>query len=347
MSKEPTWWQRLTGHRFGADNFSIAQRQLLARLTVQPLDDYLKRVWEPYVGSLERLVRRFVAEGLLEDATLAEKVGARGLGELQTLAKQYGLKSSGTKAELGQRLAPVLPPAVASQMTAHLRLYRPTPAGQAIIDEYQRKEHAAYATMEAQALDALIRGDVHRAEAAALAFQTTYRYVVRVTGISTEVHDQSTYLLAHPQPDLAVDAGARRAVAARLVLSLLLGEQGRASKRLLDATGGSFACPAINEYLRHNPYRKGAQGDSEVEQSTPRMVADIYAHTLYGEASSVVTLRQLQAAHVGHGIQIIVFKDDGCSVCGHGKQHYRWAELVELPHLPRHWGCRCSYSPWV
>jgi len=314
------------------------------RLTVQPIDDYLKHVWEPHVGSLERVVSRFIQDGLLESATASEKLSSRSLGELQALAREHGIAASGTKAELGERLASLLPPAMTDEMTAHIRLYRATSLGETVIELYRQEEHDAYTTMEVQATESLLRGDLEKAEVAVVAYQRTYRYVVRWPRSTPSTHDQSAYLLAHPQPDLPVETATRRAVAAALVVSLTLGEYNRVAQRVLRATGGWFTCPALDGYLRSQPH--GQRIHSEIDL-TPKHLADIYAHTLYAEAAGVTELQHLRADHVGHGVQIIHDKNDGCHICSGGKHCYRWTELGELPRIPRHWGCRCCYATWI
>jgi hypothetical protein len=314
------------------------------------VDDYLAKVWEPHVGKLDQAITRFLRDGLLEDATVADKLASRGRPELQALARHYGVRISGTKRELADALAVVLPPRVADELVGSVRMYRATPSGQAIIDASQANERRAYAAMELDALAALRRGDIKRAHAAVMRYMLDHHYVVRPAKDSPPP-DEAAYLLASRYEDLPADDRIRREVAVQLALCVLEGDYNKVERRLLDATDGEFSCPAVVAYLGNDPH------GVEHREIRPEDVASLYGHTKIAEAQSARTLAELRKAQkpvprgmerfAVRGIQILSNPKNPCHVCDSGKLTYRWSEIGELPRLPRHWGCTCCYTAWV
>jgi len=171
-------------------------------------------------------------------------------------------------------------------------------------------------------------------------------------GIPSSLVDTASYLLTLPYEDLPYPAERRRLVGAQLALGVLLWERPEViAGRLLHLTDGQFTCPSLEAFLRHNPpgtlwfhFNPNRQQDR----------ATLYSQTRCVEAAATVRLKRLLEAsvprlrEVGHqGIEILYAAGRRCALCLQSKRQYGWSELGSLPKLPRHWGCRCMYVPWI
>jgi hypothetical protein len=344
------------------------QKELLTFLSRVSITDYLRQRWEPTVGSLDRWITTFTQAGLLREATMREKFASiYGLEQYKALSKQYGLKTSGKKADLAQALCDVMPVHEIQKATAHVRLYHATDSGTNIIDAYAAEKIHAHDVMEGEAFTALLGGHLqgavdtilrHKREFGFPRLQSSETVYNIATGSTTErstvIHaegfdgktlQEAAYLLRHPIADIPLDEQKRRAIAARLALSCLIGaDDKKVADHLLQTTHGVFPCPALVEFLK-NPC--GTLVGTDVTAVTPKQLAQIYAHTRFFEASTAVELAELLAKHFSTGIQIIAAKDPHCRICNAGKHHFSWSDIQSMPKLPRHWGCRCLYASWT
>jgi len=112
--------------------------------------------WRAVLGEPpERVVRRFVKEGLLEPASLAECLEAKlTVDELKRLLRSHGLPVSGRKPELARRLADGAPDA-ARQAVVGSEMLRCTDAGRVLAEEYLVAEQRRRRQAEEESLQAL------------------------------------------------------------------------------------------------------------------------------------------------------------------------------------------------
>jgi hypothetical protein len=157
----------------------------------------------------------------------------------------------------------------------------------------------------------------------------------------------AAYLVNHPYDDLPLNECQRREVGAQIALSLFLGESvSGAVKRILQLTGGGFACAPLEEFLRTNP-RCGY--GPKTDPNNPKDLIELYVQTRLGEATVTLRLKQVlrsRESRVIRGIEILCMGDT-CEICSGGKRQYYWSEIDDLPRIPRHWGCGCCYVAWI
>jgi len=335
----------------GIKSLSKAQYEFLIRLQRQPVDTRMFDIWAPIVGNCENTTTRFIKEGFLEEASVAEKFDKKyRVVDLKPFLEQYNMKKKGKKAETIEALLAVMPPSEATNAVNDLRLYSFTPMGQQSIDDYLREKKKAKNAMESEATSYLIRGDIKAAGKRISQYESEQLFP-RGIGIdwSHGMPESSLmgarYLLNYPYQDLDVSDGQRKEIGTRLALSNLLGEHvSDAGKRLLDVTNGTLPCAPLVEFLRNSPCGGYA---SNMDPDKPENLAELYAHTRLFEASSLREIASLKASKVGKGIEILPVGNDQCSICNGGKLKYRWSDVSKMPMLPRHWGCRCTYVGWI
>ena len=157
--------------------------------------------------------------------------------------------------------------------------------------------------------------------------------------------------------DLDAPPERRRLVMATLVVNRMFGLSGATGPRLLEALEGEFPCPSLVEWLKGDPCGPMAidmipelddEDEGPLDKATWKpdryLLAYLYAHTKNFEATNVSKLNRI--IRQGQGVRI--FRPPGaesCRMCQQDKTVYHAGELIDLPALPRHWGCRCFYTP--
>lgn len=335
-------------HGHAAGGLTRAQLEFLSRLP--PIDDHAMRVWDPNVGSVESCVKSLQKLGFIREASPAEKLDrTHSVAQLKKLATQYGSRKSGNKALIIDSLLAVIPDRSLRALVEGVRLYAPTETGEAIVADFKQAKALERSDMEAEAANALRAGRIEQAANVVAAYEAKQVFgrgmgINWSKGMSDTTQEQAALLLNSSYDDLPLDPSKQEEVAVGLALSDLLGQGSReAARRLMHLTEGKFACPELEAYLRdkgHGGYASGAKPDN------PRDVAEVYAHTRLFAASSQITLARLKRHRTGKGVEILPVNDD-CKICSGGPYRYAWSGLTDLPSLPLHWGCRCTYVPWV
>jgi hypothetical protein len=333
------------------NKLNAAQYELLSCLTKQQVDENLQQTWTPIVGSIEHNIALFTSEGLIEEATLEEKFDSKfRVAELKALLDNHSISAKGKKMELIAKYLDTIPLVTAASEVADVRLYKATAEGKKRIELYQQEKEMARKTMEASAMAYLMNGDFTRA-CQRIALYESQQVFMRSQGIdwSKGVPEPymrvAAYLLAHSYDELPLLENERKLVGARLALSALLGETyADAGRRIIDVANGEFGWTVFANVLRTDPccgYAKGCNLDDPLE------VAQLYARVRMSEAYTSLDLEKLSVSRLGKGIKILPVNGDRCISCTRGKHQYSWSEIQDLPRLPRHWGCQCTYSAWI
>jgi len=332
---------------------ALAEGEFLIALSRYPLDDGLRQKWAGLLGPVEPVIGRFVSEGLLEDAPLAEKLArTHSVADLKALLRERGLKVSGAKNSLVYRLLQALPPDKARGLGTASEVYRATALGAERIEGHRKRREQDRQRTEQTAIDHLQRGQLEAARRVVEDYDARQLYP-RLTrepaqgspvGISFSLSDDRVprRLLAGQYTDLELPQDKRKLVAAYLALADLLGEGfGWMAERLVSLVGGVLQCPSLLSWLRDE-----SRGTSTIYSSDAlKDVAELYAHTKFMEASASVSLEDLLNSRVGKGIEILP-PDSECVLCNRRPLRFSWSQVGQLPRLPRHWGCRCVYVAW-
>lgn len=327
----------------GSPDNERASDELLLRLGKgHPFGDTFQSDWwtEALGAPAERVLDRLLQEGALEPKFR--------LADLKPLMEQYGLKKSGKKADLLARLVEAMAPEEAVALFANVRAFAPTPAGTAQINAYLARCEAEKSETERKILVALDRGDMQAAGDAAAAYAAAQVFPRGIgidwsEGYPPPYLEEFSQMMADPQVALPYPADIKKKIAAQLVLAQMMGEDGlKWTRRVLEVTGGAFECPDIDDFL-HDPVGGYASG---IDRTNPQEVADLYLHTLSFRASAMTSLKKLRTQRsLGlKGIEILNVRDQPCRVCDAGRHKFSFAQLADLPALPRHWGCRCLYA---
>jgi len=339
---------------YGKDSqgrLNATQYELLICLAELPVDERLQNTWMPIAGPLEHNIALFISEGLIEEASLKEKLESKfRVADIKALLEKHCIPAKGKKSELIAKFLDALPYATAAKEVADVRLYRATEEGRKRIYSYLRQKEMARKAMENEALVRLMKGDVVGA-GQRIALYESRQVFPRGAGIDWAKGMPETflkiagYLLAHDYEELPLLEAQRKEVGARLALSAMLGEPyAEAGKRILDVANGEFGWKVFGNVLRTDPccgYAKACNLDDPLE------VAQLYARMRLGEACMSLDLEKLSASRLGRGIRILPANGDRCISCTNGKQQYTWSEIKDLPRLPRHWGCQCTYAAWI
>jgi hypothetical protein len=333
------------------NKLSAAQYELLSCLTKQQVDQNLQQTWTPIVGSLEHNIALFTSEGLIEEASLEEKFDSKfRVAELKTLLEKHSIPAKGKKMELIAKYLDTIPLTTAACEVADVRLYKATAEGKKHIELYLKQKEMAYKTMEASATAYLMNGDLTRA-GQRIALYESQQVFMRGPGIDWSKGmpepylKVAAYLLAYSYDELPLFENERKEVGARLSLSALLGETyAEAGRRILDVANGEFGWAVFANVLRTDPccgYAKACNLDDPLE------IAQLYARMRMNEACTSLDLEKLSVSRLGKGIKILPANGDRCISCTRGKHQYSWSEIQDLPRLPRHWGCQCTYAAWI
>jgi hypothetical protein len=333
------------------NKLSAAQYELLSCLTKQQVDQNLQQAWTPIVGSIEHNIALFTSEGLIEEASLEEKFESKfRVAELKALLEKHSIPAKGKKMELIAKYLDTIPLAAAATEVADVRLYRLTAEGKKHIDLHLQQKEMSRKTMEASAMAYLMNGDLTRAGQRIALFESQQIFP-RSTGIDwtkgmpEPCMKMAAYLLAYSYDELPLLVNERKQVGARLALSALLGETyAEAGRRILDVANGEFGWAVFANVLRTDPccgYARACNLDDPLE------VAQLYARMRMNEACTSLDLEKLSVSRLGKGIRILPANGDRCISCTSGKHQYSWSEIQNIPRLPRHWGCQCTYTAWI
>lgn len=328
------FWRRRKSNPLTTDSLSDAQLEFLSRLFV--MDKQTSDYWQSSVGNVEDLIENLLRIDLIKEASLADKVEYQfRLPDLKKLAKQYDTKRSGKKAAIIEALLEVMPEAEASTLVPQMRAYSLTENGKATVATYKHRLKELQRQREEEALRFLVNGQVKNA--------------VRALGLNTdELWDQqeakATFFIAHPYDEVQVSSEKKQLIGAYLALTELKGgDFGLCLRDIQEELGGLFPCPAVETYLRGTPQGFSATYNAD----SPTDVAEIYLLSKTRFATNSYRLKQLLDSDLrtrrNIGIRISSLEDT-CTICNGGKNDFLWAEIDQLPTLPRHWGCRCDYT---
>ena len=329
----------------GNNSLSTAQMELLLCLSRQRVDLSMEQAWTPVAGPLEHNIARFVSDGLLEEASLEEKLDARYKAtEIRQMLEDRGIKAKGKKLEMIATLIGSMTLPQAELLVTDVRMYRLTEQGNLKIEEYRATNEKARTEMEAEALALLLKADVKKAWARLARYYESQltcdaKWARPVPEI---IACEAAHLLKMPYDDLPLTAVQKKELGAHLALSVLLGESFEdAGRRMMNYAGGSFDLTQALAFHRPNPCGTTGQPDDA------EALAVLYATTRIHEALTACELASLKAAKLGKGIKVLPVQGNDCHVCHSGKFTYAWSELEQLPRLPRQIGCNCTYAAWL
>lgn len=339
----------LLGYRSsGAQNERIAnaQNELLICMTGQPVDEEMIRTWSPIAGNLEGCIARFLNDGLLEEASVQEKLDKKyRVNDLKALLEGHDVKAKGKKSELISLLIEINSPQMVEELVSGIRLYKATDKGRMLIDSYLLDKQRAREIMEVDTMDSLLKQDLKKAVGSIMKFRTqmslTGKDIEEIPALSLKV---ASKLLSYKYDELTLNEKQRREIGAQLALSALLCESLEdAGERLLRASYDVFSWETMIDYLKITSlcYCSG----SSVEK--PEEMAELYAHKYMLKAQSEADLESLSSAHIGRGVKIFPAKGSSCLTCYSGKSEYLWSELDRIPAVPGHLGCHCKYVAWI
>lgn len=334
----------LGNHESGNSGSSKEQCELLLSLSRQRVDLEMEQKWTPIVGPLAQNIARFISKGLLEEASLQDKLDAKyRVADLKQMLEKKGVSCKGKKYEMIEAFVTFTPVDEAASLVADVRLYRATPAGQHRIDTHLAGKEKARLEMETEALQSLWRGDTRKAWARIAKYQADQILPDPKWSrpIPQPLQNEAGYLLSFAYNDLPLNEAQRKMVGAHLALSIMLGESfAESGRRLIKYTEGQFDWAQATAFHRPSPCGK----DDACDAAT---LAEMYATTRIQEALASCELEGLMSDRLGKGIKILPVYGVDCSICHSGKYTYEWSEIDKLPKLPRQMGCQCTYAAWL
>lgn len=282
------------------------------------------------------------------EAPIGEKLSRKyQVRELKDLLTKHGVSGpKGTKSVFVTALLQALTPKQAAEIVSDMRLYVPTDAGQRLVECHFNRIEKERPVAEDEAIELLKAGDVEKCAARIVKFRELLvdPYGARIDwtlGMPQRFMESARYWLKYPFDDLQEPL--RRAVAVGMAFAPLWGDStGGTAKRILRLTRDEFRCEALDRYLASGPsgHIASQPGFDPKEDG-----AFLYVHTKEFELLGAEHLKGLLEDRVGKGV-LVEPGDEYCARCKDGKLQYRWSEMQQLPKLPRHWGCICSYSAW-
>lgn len=331
-----------------------AEKELLLKLSKSKIDDSLKMFWEPHLGSIEDRISNFIAEGLLEDSDIESKINSKyTVPQLKTLLDRCGAeyKPKDRKATLIGKLLSSVAQEDAEKMVADIKLYKATDKGQEIIKAYIEERDIQKRDMEKAVLERIEEGDIKGAYELIVDYDKKQVYSRKLDKLGIDIDTWKTgrkvnLILNSSYDDLPYNDEKRREIAENIALSEMLGEGiNKVADRLLRVTDGEFNCEPLELFLSENPQGGYA---SKMNPDKPKHVAALYAHTKMFEASNRAELENLLKKDFVIGIKVLLADDQGdCEICRTGSLIVNKSEVDKLPRLPRHWGCRCLYTPII
>ncbi len=349
-------------------SLSWQQHELLGLLARGRLKTWMHERINAHCGSVEFNRRLFTELGITRPPTLDELLAKRfKVPELKALLRERGHPVGGRKADLAQRLAALADSSIRT-LVAEVELTCLTNEGERVLAEFEAGRAKEDAKMQAAAFDSLLHGNLPHA--AHLVRDFAHRELLphpalgaTLGGVTLQnsnehvhVQDEKELLLGYSvaaillqQPHKELDRRTpnyRRRVAATLALSQLLGVGGfEPARRVMELSAEPFRCHSVEQFLREHP---DAGRAAEYEPDDPGAVAEVYVRTRLAEAYAERSIHDLLGTREwSRGVRISTIEDAPCLLCHENKTRYTWDEIRELPKLPRHWGCRCSYVLWL
>lgn len=335
----------LGNHISGNNSLSTAQMELLLCLSRQRVDIQMEQEWTPVAGPLELNIARFSGEGLIEEASVEERIDARyKMAEIKLILDGRGIKAKGKKQDMIRILLESMPADQAELLVADVRMYRLTAEGSRKVGAFTDRKELTRLEMEQDALALLARGDVRKAWSRIAKYKT--EQVLCDPKWNRAVPDiivcEAAHLTKFDYNDLPLNEGQKKEIGSIMALSVLLGESfSDAGKRLIKYAEGTFDWAQVLAFHRPSPC-----GASEMS-SDPESLAELYATTRVHEALSLCELNGLKASKPGKGVKILPVCGNDCVVCHGGKFNYSWSEIASMPRVPKQLGCMCSYSAWL
>jgi len=106
-----------------------------------------------------------------------------------------------------------------------------------------------------------------------------------------------------------------------------------------EITCEQFSCFDIDEYITHNysfdEYDIDPKLELFIRTKMSRARSTLWLTKVYNESTMALT----------KGIKIFT-TGDGCTLCEKSKKNYKWKDVLDMPAIPMHWGCRCMYLLW-
>lgn len=345
------------------------QHELLALLAKGRLKPWMQKRIEQRCGSVDSHQRLFIELGLTRPPETSELLAEKfKVPELKALLKDRGQPTSGRKHVLARRLVESSTDDSIRALIADVEMTCLTARGEKLLDDFDSHRSTTNSQLESDAFSFLMNGDLpgaakvvlrtakrellpHSSEGAVLGSLTIDSRLNVTTSDAHESvplfgYDIASRLFRQHHRELPQHSqDYRRQVAAMLSLSALLGLTGfEPARRIMGLTGGDFRCEPLERFMRDHS-KHGRPG--EYDPDSPESVADIYVRTKLAEAYAERNIENIFLTRQwSRGIRISTINDHHCPLCHLQKSHYTWDEITELPRLPRHWGCRCSYTTW-
>jgi len=225
-----------------------------------------------------------------------------------------------------------------------VRLYRATEEGIANLQQHGVRIAKMTATMEADALQLLLAGNVGGAVSRIAAHRQALGNPAPVSDVN---RNAAHYILKLNFTDLPLDTARRNEVAGTLALAELLGDSYLgAVARLEHFWDMGLHLPDISSFLGADSAHTHLES---YDGQNAKDVFELYLMTRMYEAHATADLGSLlleRSQCASKGVSIVRSDDDACTQCRSTARKYRWSELERLPKLPNHWGCLCWYSEW-
>jgi len=316
----------------------------LYKLSYSPVDESVRRYWPERVGPIDQAIAELARDGLLRPADDTEKLTHRfTIPQLRSHLAAAGIQARGKKADLVSALVRSLPPVKLRSLVDDYEYYKLTDAGRAEMDSFYARGRAERETAEASALRLLLQGDAPAAYALWLSYVRSAEGSTEA-GAPNELPDMVQYFYQESlYTDLDHTPDERNHIRAGVTLAIMVGRMGEdASRFVLPYTGGDFRCKSLAEFLSSDECEGFAKSH---DQDSPDLLLSLYVHTKYSTFTRAAELSRLTSSQEIDGIEILPAGD--CGICEKGKLVYEREELASLQKLPRHWGCRCFYIPWL
>jgi hypothetical protein len=320
---------------------SVVQNELLLSLSRRDIDDSFREFWNPLVGPIDPYIQQFFQSGLIQDATLADRLdSAFRVKDLKPILESRGVKPKGNKPDLIRLVLENIPADEVRSMVPMVTRYRATDAGSVQIEAFRQWKKSDREAAELNALQLLRSKNLRGAEGAADEYRGRQ---LQPSCLGERQLEAAKTLLSMGYEDLSVSSSQRFEVACRMALEALFGSTD-CEGAILEICGGAIPCPDLISFMA-NPcgMAKGYSADS------PGDLAALYVHTKTFHATFLSDLKEMYAEtrEIAKGVEILYVDGEPCPICNRGKHKYRWSEINDMPTLPRHWGCRCVLCAWI
>ena len=326
-----------------------ARMALLSKLSRSIVDEGVRTYWNGVVGSVDEAVQLMLGDGTLVPASASEKLSKlHTVPQLKDMLRAAGGKPSGKKADIINALVAATPSTEHDRLVGEVEYYTVTAAGKEAMETFYAEMGTARTRVEEESYNLILAGDTKEAHATWLRFLRDYdaEETSRLNALPPElvgVPSGATYMLDDSlYGDLNHSAEEKRAIRAGMVFASMIGGSMRGAELAFRHTAGEFRCPSLEEFLR-SPQCESFAASYDADDPMSRF--DLYHHTKSMAALQADNLKQLLADAGAEGVEILPV--EGCSLCNKGKLVYRRSELSKMPRLPRHWGCRCTYLPFL